>query len=124
MFESLKFYCSFVVCEVTTDGIYHGCFFFYITCFLLVRLLPTINVQMNQSTTFSKRLHVRPTKTQISLRIGAVCSEILQDAIWLAKDPTHLLADAQVGLRIRCPHMQSGGNAVPRTKRNSSIGTK
>ena len=41
------------------------------------------------------RRHVRPAKTQISLRMGAVWSESSQSTLWVAEDPKRLHAERE-----------------------------
>ena len=41
---------------------------------------------MSRGTTIPTRLHVRPTKTQISLRMREVWSESSQWTLWVAND--------------------------------------
>ena len=69
---------------------------------------------MSGGTAFISKLHVRPTKTQMSLRILAVLPESLQSTQWVAKDKESSgeqwrlwsdCADAQSDLSLRWAHM-------------------
>ena len=44
-------------------------------------------LKMSRDTAFTTKLHVRPTMTQVSLRIRAVWSEFSQGTLWVVKDP-------------------------------------
>ena len=50
-------------------------------------------------------LHVRTSKTLISLRIRAVWSESLMGALWIAKDPMFLQAENYDSDQIMLMHM-------------------
>ena len=53
-----------------------------------------VNV-MSRGTAFTTTWHVRPAKTQISLRIRAVWSESSHGAVWVANNPKNLQADSE-----------------------------
>ena len=54
-----------------------------------------LSCHLSRGTAFLTKLHVRPAKTQISLRIRAVWSESSQGTLWVAKDLKRLHTDIE-----------------------------
>ena len=67
---------------------------------------------MSRGTAFISKLHVLPTKTQISLRILAVLPESSQSTLWVAKDTKSLQEDSEGSDQTACADAQSLGAHV------------
>ena len=73
----------------------------------LHQYIVAVNYTISRDTAFPTRLHVRPAKTQISLRIRAVWSVSLQDTLCVVKKLKRLQADIEgahaVTQEMLCP---------------------